>query len=254
MNIGLLKKPLMILSLLILAGAAIFLIFSATKKNASRRCKGLEINIKNIDKQLLVSKRDVESWVTDAGNDPFEGKIIDKINLSKIEKRALSSGYIKNCQAYIDLQGMLNIDVDLYQPLARILPLNNEPHRYIDIEGNIFPFSNNYSPTVLLISGDYFHDKKSLKSASGKDMLNFLNAIANDKFWNSQITQITIDKQSEISMLPLMGNHIIEFGKPEKINAKLKKLLLFYSDILPRNQWSQFSKVSVKYEGQIVCS
>ena len=58
----------------------------------------------------------------------------------------------------------------------------------------------------------------------------------------------------EIKMIPLLGNNTIEFGKPEKINAKLGKLLIFYKQILPQHNWSEFSTISVKYEGQIVCN
>ena len=58
-----------------LAAFALFLILAATKNNSSRRCQGLETKIKDNSEQFLVTKEDIEKWVTQYGNDPFEGKI-----------------------------------------------------------------------------------------------------------------------------------------------------------------------------------
>jgi len=106
---------------------------------------------------------------------------------------------------------------------------------------------------VLLLSGEFFRDKKGLESSKNKDLLNLVNTVTSDEFWNAQITRMDVDRRKEVMMEPLLGENIIEFGKPEKIPAKLEKLMVFYKKILPREQWSTFKHVSVKYDGQIVC-
>jgi cell division protein FtsQ len=93
-----------------------------------------------------------------------------------------------------------------------------------------------------------------LKSEKNSDFLDLINTISEDEFWSAQITQIDVNENKEVSMIPLMGKNTIEFGKPENINAKFDKLFVFYKQILPQKIWSDFSKVSVKYEGQIVCN
>ena len=138
--------------------------------------------------------------------------------------------------------------------MGRILSDTENPDRYIDAEGNIFPTSKHFSPTVLLISGSYANKVKNLNSEKNADLLSLINIINEDEFWSSQITQIEISEQKEINMIPLMGNNIIEFGKPENVAAKLDKLLIFYKQILPQKIWGDFSKISVKYKGQIVCN
>jgi cell division protein FtsQ len=233
----------------------VFLMMAATKNNSDKRCKGIITHIKDNSEQFLISKDEVEKWVTQYGRDPFEGKIIEKINLSKVEKRLLESGKVKKCEAYFDLQSNLIIDLETFKPIARVLNHNQlDGDRYIDEEGNIFPFSKYFSPTVLLISGDYFLNLKNLKATKNADLLNLLVSIKEDEFWSAQISQIEVNKLKEIKMIPLLGNNTIEFGKPEKINAKLGKLLIFYKQILPQHNWSEFSTISVKYEGQIVCN
>jgi len=245
------KKPIRYFLAAIFVGVAVFLVFSATQNNASRRCKGLEIKIKDASEQVLVTKTDIERWVTQNGNDPLEGKIIEKVDLAKVEKNVLESGYIASCQAYFDLQGYLNLDVEVYRPVARVLG-NSQPDRFIDAKGNIFPGSPHFSPNVLLISGDFFDTKRQLKQ--NKDLVKLINILDQDDFWKAQIHQLDINKFQEIKMLPLLGNHIVEFGKPEKAESKLRKLMIFYTQILPQKKWSGFSNVSVKYDGQIVCN
>ena len=181
-------------------------------------------------------------------------KSIENINLEKVEKRVLESGTVKSCKAFFDLHGYLVLDIEAYKPVGRILSNSENGDRYIDNEGNIFPISKHFSPTVLLISGTYINRLKSLKSEKNSDLLDLINTISEDEFWSAQITQIDVNENKEVSMIPLMGKNIIEFGKPENINAKFDKLLVFYKQILPQKIWSDFSKVSVKYEGQIVCN
>ena len=236
-----------------LAALVLFLVFSSAKSDAVRRCQGLVIRIADDDRQLLVKKDDVEKWVTHNGNEPLTGKTIASIDLKKLERRVENSGIIQDCQAWLDLKGNLILDVQVYKPVARILGNGNFPDRYMDENGHFFPVSKNFTPTVLLLSGDFFRDKKGLESSRNKDLLDLVNTITADEFWNAQITRMDVDRRKEIRMEPLLGEKIIEFGKPEKVQTKLEKLMIFYKKIMPQEQWSSFKHISVKYDGQIVC-
>lgn len=237
-----------------LAAFAVFLILAATRNNSSKRCKGLETKIKDNSEQFLVTKDDIEKWLTQYGHDPFEGKIIENISLEKVEKRIEEGGMVKNCKAYFDLQGYLVLEIEAYKPIGRILSNIQNQDRFIDAEGNIFPISKHFSPTVLLLSGPYVDRVKNLKSKKNADLLSLINTIYEDDFWSSQITQMVINEQQEVSMIPLMSNITIEFGKPVNVNTKFEKLLIFYKQILPQKALGDFSKISVKYKGQIVCN
>ncbi len=236
-----------------LAALALFLVFSSAKSDAVRRCQKLIVRIEDDDRQLLVKKADVEKWATSEGNEPLIGKTIASIDLKSLERRVENSGIIRDCQAWHDLKGNLILDVKVYKPVARVLGNSRFPDRYMDEKGHFFPVSKNFTPTVLLLSGEFFRDKKGLESSRNKDLLDLVNAVTSDAFWNAQITRMDVDRHKEIRMEPLLGENIIEFGKPEKVEAKLEKLLVFYKKILPQEQWSAFKHISVKYDGQIVC-
>lgn len=254
MKIAKLKTTVNYIILTVLGIGAISLVLAATSKTNGKRCKGIDVVIKNNNEQFLFTKTDVEKWVTKFGNDPFNGKIIENINLATVEKRVYESGYAKKCEAFTDLQGNLVIEIEAFKPIARILSNTIDPDRLIDIDGNIFPVSKHFTPNVTLLSGDFFNNIRSLLSKKNEDILKLIQFINNDDFWEAQITQLNIDSKKEIAMVPLMGNFIIEFGKPEKINTKFNKLSIFYKQILTQNDWSKFNKISVKYDGQIVCN
>jgi cell division protein FtsQ len=231
---------------------ALVLVISATQKKSSKRCKGLVVIINNHADELLVTKTDVENWATNFGNNPFDGKIIENIELSEIEKKVQNAGYVKKCQAYTNLQSELVLEVQPYKPIARILGEGENSDKYLDEDGNTFPISKHFSPKITLLSGSFFNHKKNLKT--DKDVFDLISTITSDKFWEAQITQIDINKNKEVVLLPLLGNNKIEFGKPEKIQSKLNRLMVFYNKILPQTEWSSFSGVSVKFDGQIVCN
>lgn len=116
-----------------------------------------------------------------------------------------------------------------------------------------FPLSDRYSARILLLSGEYFRNLSSLKAKRQEKNLQFINFINEDSFLKAQFTQLNIDNNGDISIVPLVGNHIIEFGEPANIENRLNRLKIFYNQILPVKGWDSFSSVSVKYDGQIVC-
>jgi cell division protein FtsQ len=248
------KKILTITGLLGCLALGIFGIISATINQGSKRCKGINVTIKDNSSQFLVSDTDVKKWATNYGNEPLEGRIIRNIDLRNIEKKVLSSGYIRSCEAFFDVKGNINIETEVYKPVARVLMGGQIPDKLIDASGKVFPMSARFSPTLMLIGGEYFLELDNQKASKNADLIKFINYIANDDFWQAQITQISIDKNKEITLYPHMGEQTVEFGSPEKVEAKFDKLLTFYKSILPMSQWSSFKKISLKYESQIVCN
>lgn len=79
-----------------------------------------------------------------------------------------------------------------------------------------------------------------------------IEKITGDEFWNAQITQLDIDNKLRITLYPQVGNEVIEFGKPEDIDTRFKKLKIFYKEILPKVGWNKYDRVNLEYEGQIV--
>jgi cell division protein FtsQ len=234
-------------------GTIIFLIGFSSDIFSSNRCKEIVIKINNADEYFFVNKQDIKTLATKHGSDQLIGKLYEKIDLREIEQRVLRNKQIKSCQAFRGVEGNLNIDIEQYIPVARILMEDGREDAYVATDGGIFPLSERYSARILLLSGEYFRNLPNLKSKHQEKILHFLNLINEDNFLKAQFTQLDVAKNGDVSIVPLVGKHIIEFGDPTNIENRLNRLKIFYNQILPVQGWDRFSNVSVKYDGQIVC-
>ena len=95
--------------------------------------------------------------------------------------------------------------------------------------------------------------EESLADGIGEPYFELINFINNDDFWKAQIAEIEIDASGEIVLWPQVTKQKIEFGAPDNIENKFKRLMVFYQEILPRNGWNSYTRVNLKYENQIVC-
>ena len=73
-----------------------------------------------------------------------------KINYNNLETKFLSNSHVKDVTIYKDLLGNLNIGIEQYQPIARIVSGKLEGN-YINKEGHIFPTSQKFSKRVILL-------------------------------------------------------------------------------------------------------
>lgn len=232
---------------------AITLIIWSTDTFSAKRCKNIVVNIANNEESFFVTEQDVKRLVTQNGTQPLIGKSLERINLKELEGRVKTNRLVKNCQIYRDLKGNLNIDIEQEKPIARLSSPNRENDCYINADGQFLPLSNHFSAKILIVSGTYFNDIISLKAKKHKNFLSFINFIDSDAFWKSQVTQIDIDTEQNIKIVPLVGKHIIEFGNSENYQNKLHKLTIFYNQITTVKGWENFNKISVKFKDQIVC-
>ena len=249
-NFGKIGKVL--LGIVAIAAVTLLIGFSSDTFS-SKRCKEIIIKIKNADEQYFVNKQDIEALITKNGSDQLVGRTFEKIDLREIERRVLRNKQIKTCQAFRGIEGNLSLDIEQYIPVARILMEDGREDAYVDADGRIFPLSERYSARILLLSGEYFRNLPNLKSKRQEKILHFLNLINEDAFLKAQFTQLDVAKNGDVSIVPLVGNHIIEFGEATNIENRLNRLKIFYNQILPVQGWDSFTNVSVKYDGQIVC-
>ena len=90
-----------------------------------------------------------------------------------------------------------------------------------------------------------------------RKLLNFVERLEDDSFWQSEIVQIIADRSASgtlvLHLVPRSGSFVIEFGEIANVDAKFDKLMKFYRDGLKNLGWDEFSVVSVAYKGQVVC-
>ena len=85
----------------------------------------------------------------------------------------------------------------------------------------------------------------------------FIEKLSNDEFWRNEITQIVVSTSFSGNMLveivPRSGDFIIDLGDTHSIDTKLHNVRTFYDKVLRSVGWEAYSRISVRYDGQVVC-
>jgi cell division protein FtsQ len=214
----------------------------------------IEVKIDNVHENHFLDEGDIlrlMQW--DALN--VKGSSLEKINFKQIENKIKKDPFIKDAEIYTDLKGNLMVNVELRRPIARIVR-NDGPDGYIAEDGTIMPVSEKFQTRVILISGGYIRQLLQVRNVNeledGQKLMTMIEQIRADDFWKAQIAQLDIDGKGKITILPQVGDENIEFGTPDNLDIKFRKLKIFYKEILPRVGWNKYSRVNLEYEGQII--
>jgi cell division protein FtsQ len=181
-----------------------FLIAFSARKQDGLICKDIVIDLENIQENHFLDEADVLKLVEGSGQ-KIIGSSLDYINLKSIETKLKYDKHILDAELFGDLKGNLIVNVELRRPIARIVR-ENAPDAYIAEDGVIMPVSEKYSSRVVLISGAFTNQlvesEDLTKREEGRQLLDMIEFISEDKFWKAQVAQIDINSQGKIIILP----------------------------------------------------
>lgn len=224
------------------------------KKAGTWICHNIVIELDNENENHFLDETDVLRLVN-AGQSTLIGTSMDKINLKKLENKLKYDRHILDAEIFGDLKGNLVVKVELRRPIARIVRMN-APDAYIAEDGTIMGVSEKYTSRVVLLSGSFTNklvDAGNMyELEEGKAIMDMIDFINDDRFWRSQVAQMDIDGSGDITIYPQVTGQRVEFGKPENVEGKFRKLMIFYKEILPTRGWTKYERVNLKYDGQIV--
>ncbi len=216
-------------------------------------CNSVRVIIENNHDNHFLTDADVVNIATENGIQVLEGEEIEKINLKGIEVRLNENPYIDNGQIFKDLQGKLILNVRLKRPVARIIR-SNGPDSYITENGDQMPVSRNFVSRVLLVRGTTLDSLNTARNFNDAlpEYFEMINHIRRDEFWKMQIAEMMLKNDGQLVLIPQVTKQLIEFGDPEFIEEKFRKLRVFYKEVLPREGWNKYKRVNLEYEQQII--
>lgn len=239
-------------------GAAIvglfFLIAFSERKQGGAVCNNIIVDIENISDNHFLDEHDVIRILESTGI-PLKGTSIERINLKAIETRLKQDKHVKEAELYGDLKGNLIVSVELRRPIARIVQ-EDAPDAYISEEGVTMSISEKFTSRVVIVSGKFV--KQLLEAGNltkleeGRKLLELIEFVNDDPFWKAQIAQLDISSTGEIVIYPQVTGQLVEFGTTENYELKLKKLMVFYKEVLPQKGWTKYERVNLKYDGQVI--
>jgi len=238
---------------LAIGAGTIVLLVAAVKKKDAQHCSGVSITIEGVDNNFFVDKKDIlNSITTEVGGNPA-GKRVSAFDLRKLEAELQKDIWVKSSQLFFDNNNRLVVKVLEREPVARVFTTSGTTF-YIDSSLTMLPLSEKFSARLPVFTS-FPSDKMVLSHADStllKNILTVSMAILKDRFGMALIDQIDITSQRNFEMIPKIGNTIIIFGDATDVEEKLKKLLLFYRQVIVKAGWNKYSEVNVQFKGQVV--
>lgn len=238
------KKILKFLIVAVIVSYTLFALIIIPLDKKSGICQGVLIDIDDNDLGII-SRDEVIEKLKKEGLDP-SGKNLNDFNCFDIENFIDNISLVEKCQVYKSIKGYAVIDIDCRIPIIKVYDIKNNTY-HIDDKGTIVHGID--KPLYMPIANGHIND-----SIATNDVIAIARIINKDDFWNSQIEQIYFDDKNHITMIPRVGNHIIEFGEAENIEEKLDKLYTFYKKGMNEIGWNKYSKLNIEYGNKVICT
>jgi len=240
-----LKKILGILATLAMLGYLIFAIVQFSGEPAAQPCREVVIQVMDSTDRAYVSVPEVRKLLL-LNDLKLVGQRLDEIRYRRVEYVVSVMRMVRRVECFATNSGKIIVRIWQYSPVLRVM--QEEGNFYVDATGQRLEISFNSAANVLVASGsirDSVHVRRLYRMAL---------LLRQDPFWDAQIVQIFVKPNGEWVLVPRVGDYEIEFGLPNEVEDKLKRLKLFYKKALPKAGWETYSNISVKYRKQIICT
>lgn len=233
------KNKFRILKILITVIIFGFLLSFSLKRFNNKPLEKVTVNlIKTKNPVYFIDEKDVKNLVKNAN----PSKRIGDIDIPELEKKLNNLSAVDSANVYLNLNGNLNLDIKQRVPAFRLTKNGND--FYVDEKGIEFPISKNYSFPCMLVMGD-------VPQADYQKLAELIYKIDNDDFSKKYFIGISKGK-SGYNLLTSQGNYKVEIGDLDRIDMKVKGFKTFVEKYLIDQKPEKYTKISVKYDNQIV--
>ena len=232
------KKKYRFLKIIFVAGIWIFLLRFSLQRFNNRPLEDIVVK--------MLQKKPV-SFI----NDKIVREIIRKenptnrigdLNILSLERAIRAMPMVDSANVYLKLNGQLNLDIIQRIPIFRLS--KKDQSFYVDEKGVEFPASNNYSYQCMLVSGKVSSEEYPM-------LVELVKIINRDDFSKNFFVGIS-KKGNDYYLMTNEGNYVVELGRLENLGFKIKGFKTFVEKYLIYQDQMKYSKISVKYDNQIV--
>ena len=242
------KIALILSSVLLLA----ILVFVANVVRSRMQVRGFEVVLNYGDTPKLVDQKAVVDTIKARIPDILQ-KQVRQVDCRQVSNAAAHVPFLSNVSSSVSISGKIVVTADQRQPVARLFFGNRE--LYIDLEGKTIPVSDLGDCNVVVATGDFagrlVSDTTKAQIKNLWQVALFLNSHAE---YGLLIDQLHVQGNGEVLMVSKVGDQIIELGDTSDLENKFADLLAFYRNGMPRAGWNTYSKISLKFKDQVVCT
>lgn len=230
-------------------------IMAAIKKKSVAKTKVVKINIEPLPYgKNLLTKGDVLAELNKSFGYSLEGLQHKEVEVERVERVLEKYPFVLDADVFIDAENSVQIDIQQRIPILRIYD-KMELSYYLDWEGNKLPISKNYSPRLLIASGNippFIPDFQERENHLLKATFDLANKILANTFLLPLVEQIYINNKNEFILIPKLGKQKILLGEYEYIENKLYNLEIFYKKALPKEGWTKHKTLDLRFKDQVV--
>ncbi len=235
---------------------AIFVMSAVQRRNVSPS-SDIKIQIAPLEgaDSTLVTKKDVIELLDKSFETNILGSNLEQIDVGRIERVLEKNAFVKNADVFIDSRNVVNIEILQRKPIMRILDSDGRSY-YLDAKGHYMPPSEHYTARVIVATGfipPHVPDFLDRKKYGLKDVFELVHLIQAQPFYDKMIEQIHVTQNSDILLIPKLGDQQILFGRFINAGDKLKRLKIFYDEALPYEGWDKYKLIDIRFDNQIVC-
>lgn len=246
------KRPYKILLILLGALALLVVVVVANINRSRSTVRGIEVNIRYGKAAPLVDEQTVRDSVLAAVPALLQHRVGD-VDKSEVAAGAARVPYLMDVSVATSVSGKVVVRARQRRPIARLYYGGAE--LYFDSEGSFMPASRLGYSNVLVAGGDFAEPLRTDSlSAQVIDLIALARYLDREKRYGELIDQIYSERDGDIMMVPKLGGHVVELGSVDDLDAKFANLLTFYRKGMPRAGWDTYSRVSLKFKDQVVCT
>ncbi len=247
-------KPALWLTIMLFLFGTLYVSIQQTKSSIANE---VIFDIQSLDNgKFLITKEDLLLSIERSFGYRLEGIPIQELDVERIERVLTADPLIANADVFVDAQDAIHINVEQRVPLLRVIDKNGANY-YLDANGAKMPLSKHFAARVLVATGNippYSPDfLKRKQQGLLTDIYHLSNYILEDDFLKSQIEQMYVNGQGEVTLVPKVGDQKILLGHCKNYEEKLDRLKTFYKEGIPYMGWHKYATIDLRYKGQVVC-
>lgn len=241
---GTFKTVVSYLVVVLVLAAMIVLLVVLPDEKQDVTCTELRITIADSTLRHFVTKQDLRQVLVKNDLLP-ENKIYRDINTQQIEELIRGVEVLSEAECYKLNDGVVCLRVNQRVPKLRVM--GSESY-YVDENRQLMKATYKTACRVPIVTGYVTHEMAQ------NELFDFVEWLEGEEFWDAQIEQINVKQNREIELIPRAGNHVILLGNLKDYKNKLKKLHIFYIEVLNLIGWEQeYNELDLRFKGQVVC-
>lgn len=240
------KKTLLILISLVLLGYLVFAAIYFQDASSERVCGNFDIVVKDSLEKRFIDTKDIDKLLKAKKLNP-KGKKVRDINTLEIQKAIETNKLIKSVDVFIAQNGDIVAEIEQRNPVLRVIS-DTEGSYYIDNNRERMPTSLNFTVYVPIATG------KIDEALAKNELYDFAIFLSQHPKWDAWVSQIVVDANNEIALVPRVGDFKVILGDLTNFTAKLAKLTLFIEKGLNVVGWNRYSEINLTFDNQVVCT